>query len=179
MALPVMKVTHRPPSAVHKMRSVVLVPPGATKPTDHDEIGEFDIVDEPTRVLFHNVRDILYHQGVLDMQALTIAMDDEVFLISFDVDQPEVTVYHESTGGFDVAEVNLAPFPGYATNKTFTVASDTPEVATVAVSGTVVTITGVDAGEAEVTVTHTNGDLVLTQTIAVTVLAGEKPVPTP
>ena len=148
-------------------RDLVIVPDGATAPADHTSIGEFTHDETHTsHVLFHHLRDLCYAEGIQDMQNINIKYDNEVAITDFDLSKIEVEIEEAAN-----TTVEVWIRPGHANMGTITVDSDDIAVATEAYNaGTrVITITGVAAGEATVTITL--GDI--EKTILVTVIEPE------
>lgn len=133
-------------------QDVVLVPEGATAPAAHTSIGTFEHDGTPlhkTHAVYHHVRDLLYPLKVWNMEKVRIKYDDEILPLSYALSLDEITVEAEDTG-----TVEIFVIPGIANMGTFSAASSDTDVATVVVDGRTITVTGVAAGTATVTVSH-------------------------
>jgi len=143
-------------TVVDGVRDLVLVPDGATPPGDHTSIGTFDHGDDgDSHVIYHHIRDLLYHQKIYDMQRILIKYDNEILPITFGLNFNEVTLNHPEEGAA-TAEINIEQVPGIANMGTYSVASSDTDKATVAVNNStrVITITSVAVGTATITVSH-------------------------
>lgn len=144
------------------------LPVGATNVlTDFTHNGEGDEVGAyaGSHVLYHHVRDALYHEGIYDMQSVEIIKHgpqwDTVGLRVTELEEIE----EEDTA---TLEIKYLPSLDTATNSHFTYESSDPEVATVSTAGVV---TGVAEGTATITVTHK--DLDISVEVPVTVVTPE------
>lgn len=149
------------------VRNAVLVPDGATAPASHTEIGSFVHANADHDAIYHHVRDLLYHEGIYNMQAIRIVFDDEVFVTAIDLTRTAVSIV---AGQNTTVGVNIRP--GWATEKDFTVTSDDTLIATVAFNSTtrIITVTGVAAGTCTVLVEY-DDDNTISAELEVTITA--------
>ncbi|QDH84107.1 structural protein with Ig domain [Achromobacter phage vB_AxyP_19-32_Axy12] len=179
-------------------RLVKVDPDGTALESGYTKIGTFDhpsteddidpLGPAENHVIYHHVQEALYHvkagvtpsiagfwpDNITDMQSVSIsytAPPEEVVIDFISLDSPTVSVAVGAT------VQNLIFYnPDTATNKTLTVSSSDPTKATAVYDGplggdslaTGVTVTGVAAGTATITVTTANGK---TATFDVTVTA--------
>ena len=139
------------------VRNAVLVPDGATAPAAHTEIGSFVHANADSDAIYHHVRDLLYHEGIYNMQAIRIMLDDETFVTAIDLTRTAVSIVE---GANTTVGVNIRP--SWATETDFTVTSDDTLIATVVYNSTtrIITITGVDAGTCTVLVEYDDDDTI-------------------
>jgi uncharacterized protein YjdB len=158
--MPEYKVGYTPATGVAQVVTL-----GGTLPEGAIDIGNFvhtpdDDSDgyDANKVTYHFVRDLLYHQGVLDMQRVKIMAGIHVTGISVGAATTSIAV--EGTH-----QIVTTVLPADAQNKSLTYLSADTDVATVSSSGLV---TGVAAGESVVTVTSVDGGFTATVTVTVT-----------
>lgn len=146
---------------------------GTAAPAGYVVAGKFDHPDPVypgSVVLYHGVRDVLYHFNQLDMQAVSIELAEGV-VASY------VTGIDVSWGGRDLRlndelyqsdYLNARAWPPGAANTSLTYASSNPGVATVSADGKV---TAVAVGETTITITApgSEGTPKLTREVTVTV----------
>lgn len=146
-------------------RNILIQPDGAALPSGYADIGSFtDAQIKPTGtgadnlVLFHHVRDLLYAEGELNMQTVTITCNPLTAIA--------VTPATASIAVAATQQLTVTPTPADASNVAVTYATSDATKATVSASGLV---TGVAAGSATITITSDDGGY--TDTVAITVTA--------
>lgn len=150
--------------------SAVIQEVGEAVPADHTNVGTFehpDTTDElgshTNHVVFHHVRDLLYHAGEYNMQRVAITSE-----VTLPIQMVMGVMATPETAEIAIAgtqQITVTFEPANPTNQTVTYASDNEAVATVDAAGLV---TGVSAGEAVITVTTEEGEFTDTVTITVT-----------
>jgi uncharacterized protein YjdB len=162
------RVFHRPPSGENR-RTVLLGPSDVDTPEGFTLLGTANDTDDDGKVPYHYIRDLLYHEGVQNMQDLDILPEGTVYPTGLVVSTNTVSV-EES----DTFVLNAWVQPGSASNKAYAATSDDTDIATVAVNvgANTVTITGVAEGSCEIEIEDDEtGDFI--QVIAVTVTASD------
>lgn len=158
------QVAWNPTDKVATIQALGDVPPAlSTKVGEfvHSGVGDPEGPDV-SHVLWHHVRDALYHAGHYDMQIVSIVVDTTYTpLESISVTPPTANVAVSAT-----TQLTVAPTPGGATNTAVTWSTSDATKATVSPTGLV---TGVAAGS--VTITATSQDGGFTDTCVVTVTA--------
>lgn len=138
---------------------------------EHDASGanEDDLVDPAhgeNHALYHDVREALYHEDILDMQSISIVKHGELWsATSITID--EVADLDVSNGDTDTLVITYLPNDEVATNTHFEFESSDPTKATVSAAGLV---TALAAGATTITVTHSTIPA-LTAEIEITVVA--------
>lgn len=129
---------------------------------DHDDDADDELGIDENHVLYHHVRDLLYEEGVQDMQSVDITI-------------PVISITSlPATDNLDLSEAETVQIintivPSNAINPVITYESSDPTKATVSASGLV---TPVAAGESTITVTVTVDDeSTATDTAVITVVA--------
>lgn len=139
-------------------------PDGATVGAGFTDIGSFDFTDpdgdgtDGTRSVYNHVQGLLYHQGVLDMQRVSITIPVE----SIDVTPATKTI---DLSDAEQHNIDVTVIPPFATDTAVTFVSSDPTKATVDVDSGLVT--PVAAGSTTITATA-NGK---TDTCVITVQA--------
>lgn len=149
-------------------RDLVIVPDGATAPAAHTSIGEFEHdASHTSDVMFHHLRDLCYAEGIQDMMNINVKYDDEVPILSYTLSHEEVAIPVETS---TTVLIEIRPAHGTMDDGVPTVVSDDTDTATVSINTTtrVITINGLVAGSAVVTVDYLGEE----KTIAVTVVGG-------
>lgn len=140
---------------------------------EHDASGanEDDLVDPAhgeNHALYHDVREALYHEDILDMQSISIVKHGAIWGATALIISP-VTNLDVSNGDTATLVINY-DYPdkanAVATNSHFTYVSSDPTKATVNAAGLV---TAVAAGTSTITVTQANSGL--SAQIVITVVA--------
>lgn len=123
---------------------------------DYVDIGSFEHDAEAdglgyseNHVFYHHIRDALYHEGVLDMQSVTIRLDPSIDVTGVTIDPALTSI--AIAGTYQLLPVVA---PATATNKDVLYTSSNELVATVDAAGL---ITGVVAGTATITITTVDG----------------------
>jgi hypothetical protein len=113
-----------------------------------------------SRVIYDWVRDMMYAEGVEDMQSVVISLDTAYAPVT------GVTVAPAAHGMAPLATVQLVPTvtPAGATDKGVSYASNDDAIATVSATGLV---TAHAVGEAEITVTTEDGEFTAVSVITV------------
>lgn len=158
-------------------------------PAGANKIGEFEHADVETslkdlefdvnHVLFHHVRDALYHtnsrtglavpdalqfpDNITDMAGITVLFDAEFIPLTGIALTPAGPA--TLTVAAPTVQLAVTPTPANATNKTVTYVSSDPTKATVSATGLV---TRVANGETTITATSLAGDVTATKVITVT-----------
>jgi len=120
---------------------------------DFEHVGEDDSIHEhdANHVLFHHVRDALYHEGLLDMQAVSIVKHgDTINSTGFYADPEAIEVIPTGDDTFVVKHKH-----NDAVAVDLVVVIDDTNTATYSFPGSVHTITGVADGTTFATVTST------------------------
>lgn len=156
-----------------KPKTALVQADNAALPGGYVDAGSFDHPDPVypgSVVLFHGVRDALYHLGELDMQAVRIDLAAGVvasYVTSIRILAPEINL-ELNNPEHNTGRLNAQAWPPGAADKTLTYTSSAPAVATVSEDGVV---TGVSEGSAVITITApgSEGATKLTKTFPVSV----------
>lgn len=125
---------------------------------DEDGLGASDVSEN--HVFYHHVRDALYHQGVENMQLVSIEQDTTYVAVTGLISTPAtVTLAPAAT-----QQITNTISPGGASNNAVTYSTSNATKATVSSTGL---ITAVAAGSATITVTTVDGGF--TDTVVVTI----------
>lgn len=123
-----------------------------------DELGDDGAVGSENHVYYHHVRDLLYAEGELDMQSISILAPRAIGISAVIADD---TLANEAT-----SQITVTFDPVTTTDKRVTYSSSDETIATVDADG-LVTADAVEDGEVIITVTSLDGSF--TDAITVTV----------
>lgn len=142
-----------------------ILPGGSTKigEFDHDDDEDDVLGIDESHVLYHHVRDALYHivPSEQNMQSVTINVDTTYTpLVSMVIAPGVVTLAPAAT-----QQLTITPTPGGANPAIASWVSSVPARATVSATGLV---TAVSAGVTVITATAVDGGIVATRNVTVT-----------
>lgn len=128
---------------------------------DSPSFEEDSIGPDMNHVIYHHVRDALYHVGHFDMQIVSITEDNVYVALAGIAITPGVV----SLAPGATQQLAITKTPTGASNGTVTWVSGTPARATVSATGLV---TAVSTGTSVITATSQDGGYTATRTITVT-----------
>lgn len=149
-------------------QTALVQPPGDAVPAGSVNAGEYEHPDgndmlgyAGNHVLYQHVQNLLYKLDVFDMEPVTIKVKSSLAVQSVAINPTSVTVNKGAT-----TQLSLVWTPAGATNKAASFATNAPAVATVSNTGLV---SGVDGGDAIITVTTADGGKTATCAVKVNV----------
>lgn len=146
------------------------LPEGASDVLDDFTHGDDDSLNtwDGNHVLYHHVRDALYHEGILDMQRLEFITHGYLINSNGIVADKTITVEEADS---KTLSVKYLPSGDAAELTDFDYESSDVSIATVSASGVVL---GVLEGSVEITITHKDTEVAFTTKVPVTVTEPEE-----